>query len=315
VIEKAICLHEEDAGLSWKHFDVRSGRTEVRRARKLVVSSISTIGNYEYASYWYLHQDGRIEYEMKATGIINTAACKPGEPGKWGTEVAPGVVGHIHQHIFCARLDMEVDGTANTVVECDTHVDPVGSPENPYGNAFYIVEKPLETELGARRDVDYDKSRFWKIVSNEKTNWVGRPTAYKLEASSPVKPYTHPDSPSGKRGRFIQHHLWVTPYDPAERFPTGEFVNQSTGDDGIETWTNQDRPVAATDIVLWHSFGLHHLPRAEDHPVQPCVVCGFKLMPAGFFDGNPVIDLPRETNAASTCSVSKADGAGGCCHG
>ena len=119
-IENAVCLHEEDAGLAWKHFDVRSGRTEVRRARKLVISSISTIGNYEYASYWYLHQDGRIEYEMKATGIINTAGCHPGQPGKYGSEVAPGILGHIHQHIFCARLDMDVDGSANTVVECDT---------------------------------------------------------------------------------------------------------------------------------------------------------------------------------------------------
>ncbi|MEA2772091.1 MAG: primary-amine oxidase, partial [Acetobacteraceae bacterium] len=129
-IENCICLHEEDAGLSWKHFDVRTQRTEVRRARKLVISSISTIGNYEYASYWYLHQDGRVEYEMKATGIINTAGCHPGQPGKYGTEVAPGIVGHIHQHIFSARLDMEVDGPNNTVVECDTIAPPLG-PENP----------------------------------------------------------------------------------------------------------------------------------------------------------------------------------------
>ncbi len=48
-IERCICLHEEDAGMSWKHFDMRTDRTEVRRARKLVISSISTIGNYEYA--------------------------------------------------------------------------------------------------------------------------------------------------------------------------------------------------------------------------------------------------------------------------
>src|SRR6478752_6772497 len=151
-IENAICLHEEDAGLSWKHFDVRSGRTEVRRARKLVISSISTIGNYEYASYWYLHQDGRIEYEMKATGIINTAGCHPGNPGRYGTEVAPGIVGHIHQHIFCARLDMEVDGPSNTVIECDTIAPPVG-PENPYGNAFLLEETVLPTEARAMRDV------------------------------------------------------------------------------------------------------------------------------------------------------------------
>jgi primary-amine oxidase len=307
-IENAICLHEEDAGLSWKHFDVRSGRTEVRRARKLVISSISTIGNYEYASYWYLHQDGRIEYEMKATGIINTAACHPGQPGKYGTEVAPGIVGHIHQHIFCARLDMEVDGPENTVVECDTLAPPAG-PDNPYGNAFFVQERTLATELAAKRNSDFSRMRYWKIVNPNARNWVGTPTAYKLEAGSPVQPFTAPDSPSGRRGRFIEHQLWVTPFDPEERFPAGAFVNQSRGEDGLPAWTAADRSVENADIVLWHSFGLHHLPRPEDHPVQPCVVCGFKLMPFGFFDQNPVIDLPRETNAASR----SASGPASCC--
>ena len=300
-IENCICLHEEDAGLSWKHFDVRTERTEVRRARKLVISSISTIGNYEYASYWYLHQDGRIEYEMKATGIINTAACHPGDPGRYGVEVAPGIVGHIHQHLFSARLDVEIDGPTNTVVECDTIAPPPG-PENPYGNAFLLEETVLPTEARAQRNVDFDRMRYWKVINRRAKNWLGGPTGYKLEARSPVKPFTHPDSPSGRRSRFIQHQLWVTPFDPSERFPAGEFVNQSTGDDGIATWTRKDRPIEDTDIVLWHTFGLHHLPRPEDHPVQPCVVCGFTLAPIGFFDQNPVIDLPSQTNEASCCA-------------
>ncbi len=303
-IENGICLHEEDAGLSWKHFDVRTQRTEVRRARKLVVSSISTIGNYEYASYWYLHQDGRIEYEMKATGVINTAACHVGQPGKYGTEVAPGVVGHIHQHIFSARLDMEVDGPNNTVVECDTIAPPPG-PDNPYGNAFFVEETVLETELRAQRDFDYDKMRYWKVINPETKNWLGRPTGYKLEAKSPVRPFTHPDSPSGRRSGFIQHQVWVTPFSADERYPAGEFVNQSTGKDGLPAWTARDRPIENTDIVLWHSFGLHHLPRPEDHPVQPCVVCGFTLAPVGFFDQNPVIDLPPQVNKASCCAHKK----------
>jgi primary-amine oxidase len=302
-IKNAVCLHEEDAGLSWKHFDVRTERTEVRRARRLVISSISTIGNYEYASYWYLHQDGRIEFEMKATGIINTAACRPGQPGRFGAEVAPGLVGHIHQHIFCARLDMEIDGPNNTVVECDTAALPLG-PENPYGNAYAVEERVLPTEQAAQRNVDFDKMRYWKIINPERKNWVGRPTGYKLEAGSPVRPFIHPDSPSGRRARFIQHQLWVTPFNPDERYPAGEFVNQSTGDDGLATWSAQDRPVENTDVVLWHSFGLHHLPRPEDHPVQPCISCGFKLMPAGFFDQNPVIDLPRLKNEASCCACA-----------
>ncbi len=304
-IENCICLHEEDAGLSWKHFDVRTRRTEVRRARKLVVSSISTIGNYEYASYWYLHQDGRIEYEMKATGIINTAACHPGHPGRYGTEVAPGLVGHIHQHIFSARLDMEVDGPDNTVVECDTVAPPPG-PDNPYGNAFYVEEKVLASELKAVRDTDFDRMRSWKVTNPGATNWLGQPTAYRLEAKSPVRPFTHPDSPSGRRSRFIQHQLWVTRFHPDERYPAGEFVNQSTGHDGLPAWVAQDRALENTDIVLWHSFGVHHVPRPEDHPVQPCVVCGFTLAPTGFFDQNPVIDLPPQTNKASCCATSAA---------
>ena len=307
-ITNAICLHEEDAGMSWKHYDVRSNRTEVRRARRLVVSSISTIGNYEYASYWYLHQDGRIEYEMKATGIINTAGCIPGQPGKYGAEVAPGIVGHIHQHVFCARLDMEVDGGTNTVVECDT-IAPSPGPENPYGNAFHVEERALSSELAARRDVDFAKMRYWKIINPAQRNWVGKPTAYKLEPVSAVAPFTHPGSPSGKRGRFIQHQLWVTPFDPEERFPAGEFVNQSDGTDSIETWTAADRRIENTNVVLWHSFGIHHLPRPEDHPVQPCVFCGFKLLPYGFFDQNPVIDLPRTVNAASCCAPARTS----CC--
>jgi primary-amine oxidase len=300
-LKNAICLHEEDYGLSWKHWDFRTDRTEVRRARRLVVSSISTVGNYEYASYWYLYQDGTIEFEMKATGIINTAACRPGKPSKYGSEVAPGVVGQIHQHAFCARLDLEIDGPANTVVECDTVAPPMG-PENPHGNVFYIEEKPLRRELEARRNYDFSTMRFWKIVNPTVSNRVGGPTGYRLEAKSMLTPFTRPEGPSGRRAGFMYHHLWVTPYRPDERYPAGEFVNHSTGDDGLPAWTVRDRAVENEDIVVWHSFGLHHLPRPEDYPVQPCATCGFKLVPSGFFDGNPAIDLPPAVNAASCCA-------------
>ena len=76
-IKNGICIHEEDHGLLWKHYDFRLDSTEVRRGRRLVISSISTVGNYDYASYWYLYLDGEIEFEMKATGVINTVGAYP----------------------------------------------------------------------------------------------------------------------------------------------------------------------------------------------------------------------------------------------
>ena len=97
----------------------------------------------------------------------------------------------------------------------------------------------------------------------------------------------------------MRNHLWVTAYDPEERYPAGEFVNHSDGTDGLPAFVARQREVVNADIVAWHVFGLHHLPRPEDFPVQPVATTGFKLMPVGFFDGNPTLDLPAETNAAS----------------
>lgn len=302
-IEKAICIHEEDAGLLWKHTDFRTERVEVRRARKLVVSSVCTVGNYEYALYWYFFLDGAIEFEMKATGIINTTACTPGQPGKYGREVLPGVCGQIHQHIFCARLDMAVDGDANTLVECNTVVEPDG-PTNPYGNAFYEEETVLGTETARRANPA--SQRYWKVINPNKTNYVGTPVGYKLDATNCVTPFVSPSSPSGKRATFTQNHLWATAFHPDERYPAGEYMNHSTGAGGVADFVAQQRPIENADLVLWHVFGLHHPVRLEDFPVQPCVTTGFKLMPSGFFNGNPTIDMAPETNAASCCANAGA---------
>ncbi len=308
VIENAICIHEEDSGVLWKHWDFRTERTEVRRGRKLVISFICTVGNYEYASYWYFKQDGAIEFEMKATGIINTVGCLPGKPSKYGAEVSPGVEGQIHQHAFCARLDMAVDGERNSVFECDTLVED--DDANPHGNAFYVRETLLETELAAGRKANQETQRYWKIVNQSKLNAVGRPVAYKLEPTHALTQFVKLDSPSGKRAGFMRNQLWVTAYHPEERYPAGEFMNHSTGADDLTEMVKANRPVANADIVLWHVFGLHHMPRPEDFPVQPVITCGFKLMPSGFFATNPGIDLPPDTNKASKRAGASCCGAG-----
>ncbi|CAD7701787.1 unnamed protein product [Ostreobium quekettii] len=292
----AICIHEEDTGLLWKHFDFRTGRVETRRGRRLVLSCIATVGNYDYCLYWYLYLDGALEFEVKATGIINTAACEPGSEQRYGTEVAPGVLGHIHQHIFCARLDMAVDGDSNSVVECDT-VAEEPSITNPFGNAYFVEERTIETECGRRRAPDSE--RYWKFVSAERTNAMGAPTAYKLEPSKCVNVFVHPRSRSGERMPFVRNHLWVTAFDPDERYPGGEHMHQSDGRDGVHAFAAKERSVRAADVVAWHVFGLHHLPRLEDWPVQPVACTGFRLSPSGFFDRNPTLDLPATCSASS----------------
>jgi primary-amine oxidase len=82
-IANAICIHEEDYRILWKHTDRRlPDNPEVRRSRRLVVSSISTVENYEYGFYWYFYQDGNIEFQLKLTGIL-MARITPSTRSKW----------------------------------------------------------------------------------------------------------------------------------------------------------------------------------------------------------------------------------------
>ncbi|WP_084587463.1 primary-amine oxidase [Devosia riboflavina] len=303
-IEKGICIHEEDTGVLWKHWDFRVDRTEVRRGRRLVISCINTVGNYEYGQYWYFDQAGQIECEVKATGIVDTMACDPGEPGKFAAEVSPGLSAPIHQHIFCVRMDMNLDGGGNSVVEANSYAEPMG-PTNRFGNGFYAEETTLKTELEAARKANLDTHRTWKIVNPSKLNALGKPVGYRLHAPDCVTPMTNEAGPSGIRSNFIRNHLWVTPYNENERYPAGEYVCNSDGSDGLAEVVKQNRNVENTDIVVWHCFGLHHVVRPEDFPVQPCISCGFSLMPSGFFNLNPSNDLPRETNKASVLALGE----------
>ena len=292
VIENAICMHEEDFGILWKHVDASSGRGEVRRSRRLVVSFISTVGNYEYGFFWYLYLDGNIQLEVKLTGIASTMAVEPGETAPFANMIDAGLAAPHHQHLFSARLDVDVDGHTNTVYEVEAEPLPAG-PDNPWANAFRQKVTPLETELQARRDVDQARSRAWRIVNHDVVNAVGQPVGYKLvpTMSTPTL-LAHPDSPIGRRAGFAQHNLWVTPYRADERRAAGEYPNQHAGGDGLPRWTSADRPIADTDVVCWYTFGVTHFVRPEDWPVMPVEYCGFLLGPGGFFDRNPALDVP-----------------------
>jgi primary-amine oxidase len=290
-IKNAICLHEEDFGMLWKHTDWRTSDSEVRRSRRLAVSTVATVGNYDYGFYWYLYQDGTIQMEVKLTGIMNTTALKPGEMARYGTEVAPQVLAPFHQHYFNARLDFAVDGENNTVYEVNTQGAPAGA-DNPHNSAYFAEAAPLLKESAAQRVTNPTSSRFWRIVNPGRKNSMGQPVAYRLCPGETVLPFAQPGASLLKRAAFLTRNLWVTPFDSRERYPAGEYPNQNPGGDGLPRWMAADRDLADRDLVIWYTFGQTHIPRLEDWPVMPVVSVGFALRPDGFFDRNPALDLP-----------------------
>jgi len=255
-----------------------------------LISFFVTVGNYDYGFYWYLYLDGTIELEVKSTGVLFTSAYD--ESGSWSTEVAPGLGPPLHQHFFCARLDMTVDGVPNAVDEVEVRTEPVGA-DNPYGNAFGRSVTRIESESAGGRVADGSVGRVWQIGNTERTNRLGQPVSYVLRPQHQPTLLANPSSSIARRAAFATRHLWVTRYDPEQRYPAGELVNQHPGGAGIPAWTAADRALDGEDIVLWHTFGVTHVPRPEDWPVMPIDTCGFVLRPHGFFDRNPTLDVPR----------------------
>jgi primary-amine oxidase len=289
-IPNAICIHEEDSGILWKHVDERAG-AESRRARRLVVSFHVTVANYEYLVYWRFYQDGSIECEVRATGIMVTSSFPDGRQPPYGTLVDQRTYAPFHQHFIVARLDLDVDGRANTVYATESEAAPA-SGQDPYALGLTVRSTPLRTESEGIQDYDWNLQRGWKVVNDNVGNGLGTPVGYKLVPAASFPPLIDRASPAFQRAEVIGHTLWVTPYAADERWPCGDFPNLSSSDRGLPVWTAQNRPIENTDVVLWYVFGIHHITRPEDWPVMPVDAVSFWLKPFGFFDRNPALDVP-----------------------
>ena len=289
VLEQRVCIHEEDYGILWKHTDMNTGRAEVRRSRRLVVSSIATVGNYEYGFFWYFYLDGTIQLEVKLTGIMSTKGIPPTDH-PLGTVVAPGLSAPVHQHLFCARLDPAVDGPVNEVHEvsfagADRCRQPAGQRHRAAGRPSRVRGgRPTGRRRGLEPALAVREPRAGPTAwgGRWRTSWCPvRPPP--LLADPGRASATGPGSPGTTCG---------SPLRADERRAAGDYPNQHAGGGGLPGWTAADRSLVGTEIVVWHTFGVTHSPRPEDWPVMPVEYCGFHLVAAGFFDRNPALDLP-----------------------
>lgn len=290
LMENVICIHEQDAGIGWKHTNYRTGRAAVVRSRELVVQSIITVANYEYVMAFIFNQAGEINYEVRATGIVSTQPIDEGIEVPWGTVVHPGVLASHHQHIFSLRVDPAIDGHNNRLVYEEAHPMP-RSDRNPAGVGYTIHETVVHQSSGL--DANYDTNRTYKIQNAAVRNPInGKPVGYKIHAPPFQKMVADPESFHHKRAEFADHNLYVTQYRDGELYPGGKYTNQSRGGAGVRAWANRRDNVQDTDLVLFVQFGLQHATRTEDFPVMPCEIIKVSLKPTNFFGKNPALDVP-----------------------
>ena len=287
-VPRAVAIYQRDGGVLWRHS--RSGR----RARQLVLTSHATIDNYDFTFNWIFGEDGAIEAEVNLTGMMLVYAT--GRDGTSGAGhsasshlVAPGILAPSHQHFFSYRLDLDVDGARpNLALEQNTRALPRSRRGNPEGLWFAMEDHPLPAEAAAIRGPDPAANRLWRVVNPGRTNRLGEAVGYALVPGVTALPYAAPGSPVRRAGGFVNAQLFITPYHRDEMYAAGEFQNFGLRDEGLPRWTRSNRSLRDTDLVLWYTLGVTHIPRPEEFPVMPVSRASFRLVPSGFFDASPV---------------------------
>lgn len=304
------CMFERVTGDPvWRHWDEDTYAVSGRPTRELVFRTVATVGNYDYLFDWRFEQDASITVGVGATGILEVKAVKDqradtpqsasmvgtdpdGNKVEFGQLIAPGLSAVDHDHYFSYRLDLDVDGVNNTLM-VDKLV-PYKLPENTMGRKWIWAMKPemLKKEGDAKLDVSVAHPAMWMFTNEGVKNSLGQNTSFAIMPGETGISLLPPDEWPQKRAGWSEHNLWVTPYDPTERFASGVYLMGSTGEDSLPNWVKQNRSIMNTDIVAWYTVGFHHVPRPEDWPQMPIMWHTFSLSPFQFLPRNPTMDLP-----------------------
>jgi primary-amine oxidase len=304
------CLFERVTGDPvWRHYDNSTGAVSGRPTRELIFRTVATVGNYDYIFDWRFEQDASINVALGATGILEVKAVKDqradvpqtsamvatdpkGRQVEFGQLISPGLSAVDHDHFFSYRLDLDVDGTNNSLMV--DQLVPYKLPDNAPGRKWIWAMMPemAKTESDAKLNVSIEHPAMWRFANEGTKNSLGQLTSYAImpgETGISLLPST--EWPQ-KRAGFSEHNLWVTPYDPTQRYASGVYVMGSKGEDSLPAWTNKNRNIMNTDIVAWYTMGFHHVPRPEDWPQMPTMWHSFTLLPYQFLPKNPTMDLP-----------------------
>ncbi len=290
---RAVCLFERYAGdVSWRHSRDGGGVVESRAKRDLVLRMFMGAGNYDYLFDWVFQQDGTLRLNLGASGMDQVKGISgKGNDEMYGRFIAPNLIGVNHSHFFSFRLDLDVDGTANSLMVDRLRTER--QPEtNPRRSLWKVESSAARTELEAMRHSTMSEPEIWRIVNPGVNGAYGSPVGYEVDGHGALT-LLSADDYMQRRAGFTNHTLWVTPYNPEELFAAGDYPTVSTAGDGLPKWTAANRAIANTDVVVWLTMGFHHVPRPEDYPVMPVAWHSFEIRPVGFFARNPAIDLPK----------------------
>jgi primary-amine oxidase len=292
---KALCIFERPTGdPAWRHYS--AGRKQVYGVAQteLVVRHIPTLGNYDYVVDYVFSPQGNIKLRVGSTGFDATKstpakdmdAPEAATDALYGNLIAPFTVAPSHDHYFNFRLDLDVDGAGNTLVQ-DFFVPAEPPPDSGRKTVWTIDTKRYLKEGPVAAGHDTSKLGPLRVINPDKKNLLKQPVSYWLNAHHDAQSIMADDDASQARAGFSQHQFWVTRNNPKEFWAAGTYPNLQRKDEGLPTFVSNAEDIAGQDLVVWYTMGFRHITRPEDFPILPTFWHEMTLRPAFFFDRDP----------------------------
>ena len=247
----AICIHEEDYGVLWKHTDWRANYTEVRRSRRLV-GLVHRHRRQLRLRLLLVLLPGR---HAPVRGEADGRHLKRREPARasrpYGVDGRAAALRADPPALLQRPTGHDGRRAAQRGVR-GQHGQPIRAGPKSAWQCLPRRGTLLATESQAQRAIDPLSARFWTVANRGSNNRLGDPVGYKLLPGENVLPFAARRERDQARGVYHEH-LWVTPYRPRERYAAGDYPNQHPGGDGCRA-----TPPRTADRRYRHG-GLVHL--------------------------------------------------------
>lgn len=215
---------------------------------KLVIWAKLQCANYQYVHKWEFGADGAIEASAGLAARL------------WTYEAARA--GHVHNFYF--RLDFDVVGASNNLVQEFSHA---GNNPGQDGWQDILVE--------GKRTAKPAQATKWRVV-NKTPKPNGMLRSYEFTPASDMAP----------DGTYSTADLWVLLYDGSQDGAAVGFTDAVLGTSYLH---GVNASVNGQDVVVWHCLRHHHQPRqlGEESSVVPYEFASFHIEPRDFLDSTP----------------------------
>ncbi|EER23430.1 Copper amine oxidase, putative [Coccidioides posadasii C735 delta SOWgp] len=284
----SICLFEMDSGHPLQRY-ASSNTVSVTKSLVFTIRSISAVGNYDFIFDYEFFLDGSIHVTARLSGYIQASYWA--HSGDYGFRIRDNLSGSMHDHVISYKLDMDVNGTANSLLK--TTVVPTRErypwSDGELVNTMKLEKTFIDNERLSKLNWAPNSATTYTVINKDAKNIYGEYRGYRVSPVTSSTTYlTVQNSESLKRsGGWATHNLYALKRKDTEPHSTSSYNNLDVGDPVIDFNKFFDgESLDQEDLVLYFNLGMHHIPDTGDLP-NTTAVSSMGIIPQNFHLENP----------------------------